>query len=72
MDKNKEKFEASFGVVRNIKDDLARSYLLNLAISVHHNRLGIGYERSILDGASITLLADRIIAIENGESTADD
>lgn len=69
---DKEKFEASFGVVRNIKDDLARDYLLNLAISVHHGNLGVGTERAILDGASITLLADRIIAIENGESTADD
>ena len=47
--------------IRQIKDDLAREYLLKLAIDAHLREKS---EERINFGAVCNLLADRIIALE--------
>lgn len=58
---DKEKFERQFGIIRGIKDDFTRDYLLSLASRCFHKTLD---ENTINTGAVIVLLAERIMKIE--------
>ncbi len=57
MEENKDRYEK----IRQIKDDLAREYLLKLAVDAH---LRENSEDRINLGAVCNLLADRIIELE--------